>query len=38
VKTQCGKKQRTAMSTINPLCEQGEYKTITIATSDLIQR
>ena len=32
VETQCGKKSRTTMSTINPLYEQGEYKTITITT------
>ena len=37
VKTQCGKKSRTATSTINPLYEQREYKTITITTSDSIQ-
>ena len=36
VETQCGKKPWTATSTINPLYEQGEYKTITITTSDLI--
>ena len=38
VETQCGKKPRTATSTINPLYEWGEYKTITITTSDLIQQ
>ena len=38
VETQCGKKLRTAISTINPLYNQGEYKTITITTSDLIQQ
>jgi len=38
VETQCQKKPRTATSTINPLCEQGEYKTITITTSGLIQQ
>jgi len=37
VETQCRKKPRTATSTINPLYEQEEYKTITITTSDLIQ-
>ena len=36
VEIQCGKKLQTATSTINPLCEQEEYKTITITTSDLI--
>jgi len=30
------KKPRTAMSIINSLYEQGEHKTITITTSDLI--
>jgi len=34
VETQCGKKSRTTTSTINPLYEQGEYKTITITTND----
>jgi len=38
VETQCVKKPQTVMSTINPLYEQGEYKTITITTSDLIQQ
>jgi len=37
VEIQCGKKLRTATSTINPLYEQREYKTITITVSDLIQ-
>ena len=37
VETQCGKKPRTATSTINPLYEQAEYKMITITTSDSIQ-
>jgi len=36
VETQCGKKPRTTTSTINPLYEQEEYKTITITTSDSI--
>jgi len=36
VKTQCEKKPWMVMGTINPLYEQGEYKTITITTSDLI--
>jgi len=30
VETQCGKEPRAATSTINPLYESGEYKTITI--------
>jgi len=38
VKTQCGKKPQTVMSTINPLYEQGEYKMITITIGDLIQQ
>ena len=37
VENQCGKKPRTATSTINPLYEQGHYKAIAITTSDLIQ-
>jgi len=36
VKIQCGKKSRTAMSTINPLYEQGEYKVLATTTSDWI--